>query len=132
MPRRRASGWIGDHPVVAIDLEFMADFTADPLWHVESGSMVDLDDLPLSDETVRAVRAWAGRRDRLAYREIDEPDLPEREWADVDREGETLWLRLREELGGGYRVGRRMSEDGDRFVQWEPGGVLEPHPRLRR
>jgi hypothetical protein len=57
-----------------VRLLFMTDYSADPLWDLETGGMVSLDKLPLPAPLRREVRAWAATVDKLNFAEMDAED----------------------------------------------------------
>ena len=85
-------------------LVLMPDYDADPLWDDESGVMVPLSTLPLSEGLKERLTAWRQRWDDAATRDAlsgeDQP-LDPRHW----REERELWMALRKELEGEYEVG---------------------------
>ncbi len=105
----------------------MPDYDADPLWDDESGVMVSLSTLPISEALKERLTVWTQRWEEIAYREIetgeDQPSDPAHE-----RERRELWMALREELGRGYEVGLTATSPGRDtrvHVIWEPGGEPE-------
>jgi hypothetical protein len=126
------------HERVTIDLLFMSDYSADPVWDPPIECMVNLDELPLTDDTRAAIRGWANRWEDTAWPGMDvdaaeegvipgpvEPvptDLAEA----IERDGRALCQRLRDELGTGWRVGWISFENDERRVQWEPDGPANP------
>lgn len=109
-------------------LLFMPDYYADPFWDLETEGMVDLDTLPLRGPTRGAVRRWAARWERAAWAQLEEAadDIPEDELKALERDGLVVWERVRRELGDDWQVGWASFPDGDRHVQWQPGGPVVP------
>ena len=121
-----------------IDLLFMPDYSADPVWDPASEWMVNLDELPIMEGTRVAIRAWAARWEARAWQELasedaeevaisgsSEPVTPEASEA-IERDGLLLCQRLRNELGDDWRVGPVSLEDNERSVQWETYGPVTP------
>jgi hypothetical protein len=105
--------------------------------------MVRLAELPISEDTRDATRAWARRWEELAWQWMDDYDVqsasrpgraeavPTSAWFDVEQEQEQLCQRLREELGPPWRVALVSFDDDsppdERMrVQWERGGPVTP------
>jgi hypothetical protein len=92
-------------------LKLMPDYQCNPLWEYEEppGDLYanpDPAELPLTEATVRELRAWAAWFD--TFLNMDDPTdsrevLPE-ETAAFDQAGRRLWGVLREELGPGWVV----------------------------
>jgi hypothetical protein len=89
----------------------MCDYTADPVWTADRQYMLDLDQLPLSDNTKAALRAWAQWYDTLLHRDFEWPAEEERAWT---QESRRLWRVVADELGPDYEVGY-YDDDG---VSW--------------
>jgi len=106
----------------------MPDYDADPLWDDESGVMVPLSDLPISESLKQRLIAWRKRWEEINDEAIrtDDFDTPD---ADHRRDEKRLWMALREELGPGYQVGMTATEqqpnDTRVHVIWEPGAEPE-------
>lgn len=117
----------------------MPDYGADPLWDLATEAMVSLDRLSISEQIRALVRGWSARWESLARQDMAADDyeagmtdtpassVPAAAWAELNREGRELWLRLRSELGDGFEVGWCTLEQV-RCVQWEPDGSVEPCP----
>lgn len=108
-------------------LVFFWDYRADPLWDAESAGMVRLEALPLSDETRSVLGEWLTRTTESALAELD-ADAPDRDEQARAAEFESLWKRIREELGAEFLVGTPVAvdTDGERHVRWAPDGPAEP------
>jgi hypothetical protein len=98
-------------------LKFYPDHTADPLWDADKpGFNVNLDSMPLRDDTRKAVRSWSGRwailTDRTIWaRAIEDgmmngtPDPVSRaEWDLAEHEGRELFERIKAELGPDWSI----------------------------
>jgi hypothetical protein len=85
-------------------LRFFPDYFADPLWDAETGAMISLDSLPLSDETRAAVRAWAARWQEDALAEVRDLPTDATVQRGLGREAAALCCRIAQELGPGWRV----------------------------
>lgn len=110
-------------------LLFFPDHSADPIWAVSDGAMIDLEALPLTEPARVAARYWATRWDRMASAEHlheDEPAPTEAEWEQLDRDGRAVWQRLQHELAPEWPLGWVTFSGGSRHVQWEPDGPVEP------
>lgn len=91
------------------------DYRADPLWDYDTGSMVNLDGLPITEGLRRRVRAGAASWERLAERRMHADDveagmLPgpadppsEAEWTAHGAEMERVWYRQHERPPRGRR-----------------------------
>ena len=105
----------------------MADDSADPVWDDESGAMVPLSTLPISDALKQRLTAWRERweelNDAAMFQEQEPPGDPGH-----GREEHDLWMALREELGSEFEVGVAVPSPGRDtrvHVVWEPGGQPE-------
>ena len=109
-------------------LLFMADYSADPLWDLESEAMVALERLPLTEATRASVRAWASRWEAIASSEFDlvAAEVPKEACATLERDGRAVWQQVRRELGDDWQVGWVTFPNGRRHVQWHPKGPTEP------
>ncbi len=135
MDKRRA----GNRDGVPSRLLCYPDYSADPLWTL-SLRMVDLDTLPLSEAVKHEVRSWAAEWERLAWKdlravdvalgEIDGPAEPptESENAENERRGRAACQQLRSALAPDVLVGWASFSRGERWVQWDPDGLVEPWP----
>jgi hypothetical protein len=97
-------------------LRFFPDDMADPLWDADSGGMVDLDYLPLRDDTRKALRSWRDQWVVLVDRSIwaqafaqgmsdRTPDPVSREeWTRAERDGRELFERVKADLGADWSV----------------------------
>ena len=115
------------------------DYRADPLWDYETGSMVDLDRLPIAESLRGRVRSWAADWERLAERQMHADDVeagmlpgpadPPRgaDWAANASEMERVWRLLLDDLGPGWAIAVAVADDdgGRRSVRWSPGGASE-------
>lgn len=113
---------------MAESLLFMPDYEADPIWSLEDGVMIPLEQLPLSEPAQAAARDWARRWDALGYATLEEDDDDTPEWRELEREGRAVWERLRRELVPEYRLGYVIFDGSRRHVQWVPDGPVEPCP----
>ncbi len=97
-------------------LKFFPDDGPDPLWDADTGFMVNLDGLPLREETRCALRSWCRRWALLLDRSIcaeafrcgmsrraTEPVSGE-EWELAERDGLQLFERVKAELGSEWSV----------------------------
>jgi hypothetical protein len=87
-------------------LKMFADYGAEsPLWD-DRGRMIQLDQLPLSDDLRRELAAWARRADWAEWDALNAYAIGQSHEIDPDvrSDGMTLWLRTQEELGPGYLV----------------------------
>jgi hypothetical protein len=97
-------------------LRFFPDYYADPVWAVGGGGMVNLDDLPVSDEARSVARRWNRRWEQLALKQQEaeafvdgmssrrvEP-VADEEWASLESDGRAVWQRLRGELGSEWSL----------------------------
>ncbi len=125
--------------LVARRLLFMPDYDADPLWDLRDESMVNLDELPIPASTRQAIRAWAGRWEKLAWQGMHADDVaagqvegpstpvPAAAWAEVERDSRLLWLELQRALGNACKVGRVVFTDGSTSSRpMEPDGPIKP------
>ena len=97
-----------------------ADYGAEsPLWD-ERGTMVWLDQLPLSEGLRQDLSVWASRADKAQWDEVNEwgrgirqvPEMPENlvegPYVEIDpqirQDGLALWHRVQDELGSSYQV----------------------------
>ena len=119
---------------MGLNLLFMGDYGADPLWDAATEAMVDADQLPLSQSLRDDVREWAraweerarteiGAEDAAFASGVDSSPVPVSDWERLDRDADALCQRLRHELGSGWLVGKVSFHDGARQVQWEAGGT---------
>ena len=105
----------------------MPDYTADPLWDDQSGAMVSLGSLPISDGLRHRLTAWRERWEALneeMWTTDDDSPLPD----DFKSEERELWMTLRDELGSDFQVGLAVqspSEDTRVHVEWQPGARPE-------
>lgn len=109
-------------------LVLMTDYGADPVWENSSGSMVDLDRLPLTDATRMSLRRWAERWERQATAEIGNEREDPATWAWFDDEGRRLWEVTRRELAPhGFVVGYAVTvpEADTVLVEWTAGADPE-------
>jgi hypothetical protein len=120
-----------------VDLIFMTDCGADPIWTADENSMVSLEQLPISSRLKSRIRTWASRWEDFAWEsmryddvvngQIDGPaePVPNGAFEEIDREGRQLCEDLRAELAGRCRVAYATFPDG-RHLQWEAGGPVRP------
>ncbi len=113
------------------------DYRADPLWDYETGSMVDLDRLPIAESVRARVRSWAADWERLSERQMHAEDVaarmlpgpadPPREadWAANASEMERVWRLLIDELGPEWAIAVAEDHGGRRSVRWSPDGAAE-------
>jgi hypothetical protein len=98
-------------------LRFFPDDVADPIWEADSpGVNVNIDYLPLRDDTRNAVRSWCRRWTHLVDRLIwtqafadgmsdKTPDPVSREeWDLAERDGRVLLERVKADLGPDWSV----------------------------
>ncbi len=97
-------------------LKFFPDDGADPLWDADTGFMVNLDGLPLRDDTRVALRSWCRQWAVLLDRSIwaegfrremsqETPEPVSREqWDLAERDGLRLFERVKAELGPEWSV----------------------------
>jgi hypothetical protein len=100
--------------------------------------MVNLDAIPVRQETRRAVREWARRWEHTANRQMSAEDseagvtraaaepVPQHEWDALERDGRAVWIRLCDDLGDEWTVGWTTSTDAGDQVEWSPGAPPEP------
>ena len=94
----------------------------------------------MPDETRQAVREWARRWEQLANQDMVAEDfaagmadipaehVSQEQWDALDHDGRAVWIRLRDDLGEGWMVGRVTSPDAGRQVEWSPGAPPEKLP----
>jgi hypothetical protein len=99
-------------------LLIMADYGADPVWSANGRTAERLEEIPVSEETRSALRAWQARYDELPAIGFAWPP-GDRET--FDRKGRELWGRVAEELGDAWRVGY-FSELEGRALWCGPAG----------
>jgi hypothetical protein len=116
-------------------LKLMPDYQCNPLWEYEESpgglyTNPDPAELPLSEATIRDLRAWAAWFD--TFINLDDPYdsrevLPE-ESAAFDQAGRRLWAMLCRELGPGWVVS--YFHDGKllRPPAAEPGVAADGQP----
>ena len=92
-------------------IKVMADYGCWPLWHDGSSELGDIDpqSLPLSKELTSALIEWAAKLDGA----LDRADPGNTKWpdgffADFNREGHELAVRVRDELGPAYEVKEQL------------------------
>jgi len=100
-------------------LILMPDYHADPVWYWSSGWGASLEDLPISDEIREQLRTWARWYETLMDTGYEWSGPKERDA--FEREGRRLWMALRAELRGHYRVGYFSETDGKRV--WDPANL---------
>ncbi len=107
-------------------LLFFAHYASAPFWDLETGGMVSMDWLPLSEGVRDRTWTWTRRWDEL-HANPEEP--PSGEAAEqLERDGYALWLDLRRELAGEWPLGYVTWPAAGRSVQWEPDGPVELCP----
>lgn len=88
-------------------LRFFPDGSADPLWDADTGGVVNLDCLPLRDETRKDLRSWCkqwadlvdrsiwaqGFKDGMSVRTAD--PVSREEWNRAERDGRELFERAK-------------------------------------
>jgi hypothetical protein len=84
----------------------MADYFADPIWlrtaHGGGSVSINLESLPLRDDLIAKLRAWAARFDALQHSDYEWPDDATRvSWTE---EGHRLTDLVRDELGPDFDV----------------------------
>ena len=108
-------------------LVLMADYHADPLWDADSGGMVSLSTLPISDSLKQRLTAWRENWEVINDAAMQTDDFDSDDPAH-ERETHGLWIALRGELGDGFQVGLPVPPPGPDtrlHVIWEPGGQPE-------
>ncbi|GET42911.1 hypothetical protein [Microseira wollei] len=89
-------------------IKLMADYGCYPLWWVEDEKVGALSpsELPLSQETIKQLKAWASIYDDTLNQDYP-PDsglASEQEAEDFERQGVSLWQQLCQELAPDYEV----------------------------
>ncbi|MDB5310877.1 MAG: hypothetical protein JWO38_5079 [Gemmataceae bacterium] len=104
-------------------LKLMADYHCNPLWGYSDPpddlyANPDPADLPLSEATVRELRAWAAWYDTFIHMAdpYDSREVLPEESAAFNQVGRRLWAAVRLELGSGW------------VVNYFEGGKLVPPP----
>jgi len=89
-------------------IRLMAEYDTDALWSLDPASLgpIDPSSLPVSEETIERIRGWAKQYDEQLNREDPREShfFNEERAADFDREGLSLWIRLRSELPRDWTV----------------------------
>jgi hypothetical protein len=88
-------------------LRLAGDYAAEsPLWSSVDGRMVDLEELPIGNETRSLLAAWARRWEQLAAPGVltDEPEPDDAARERLMAEAEALRERLQAELGPPWSV----------------------------
>jgi hypothetical protein len=97
-------------------LKFFPADGADPLWNADTGFRVNLDGLPLRDDTRVALRSWCSRWAILLDRSISAEavwcgtshktpqPISREQWELAEREGLQLFERVQAELGPEWSV----------------------------
>jgi hypothetical protein len=89
-------------------IKLMADYQCWPLWWTDNDAPGNIDPstLPLTPVTVARLNQWAAQFDkRLNWNEPNAtPPLTSDEVDAFEREGVSLWLKLRDELHPDYSV----------------------------
>jgi hypothetical protein len=100
----------------------MTDYTSSSVWW-ETGGMVGLDDLPLTDATKSALEAWSNQMFVALNASTGHgPPIDEDEHQSyMDAEGARLLRIVRAELGDAYEVGQAKFQDGRKRIDWGPG-----------
>jgi len=103
-----------------IELELAHDWGCLPLWWNGGGpefvGPADPEDFPISEALWAEIMRWNDRLEATS----DFPDPREwgfrsaHEWQSWDQDGQALWLKLREELGPGYRIEYHTYRHGTR------------------
>ncbi len=87
-------------------IKLMAEYNYSPLWDIEEVDNIELDQLPLSVETVERLLHWAKAYDQIMN--WDDPAssgfASEQEREAFEREGIALWRQLQQELAPEYQV----------------------------
>jgi hypothetical protein len=95
----------------------MCDYFTDPVWWHPSGSGGNLDEVPITEETRAALRAWAESYDTLADNGFEWRSAEAKEA--FEREGHRLWGLVQAELGSDWEVGFFDERRG--HVLWRRG-----------
>lgn len=87
------------------DLKMEADVGADPIWCVECGCNLNLEDTPLSNELKKELIDWASMYGKWIDWNSDEIISNGIQMEEEhNRQGEILTEQTKQELGGKYRI----------------------------
>ncbi|MGE6753800.1 hypothetical protein ACQKFO_10145 [Rossellomorea sp. NPDC071047] len=87
------------------DLKMEADVGADPIWCMECGCNLDLEDIPLSNDLKKELIDWASKYGKWIDWDSDKiiPNGIQME-EEHNRQGEILTESAEQELGGKYGI----------------------------
>lgn len=89
-------------------IKLMADYDCSPLWWAGDGkvSPIELDEIPLSENTIERLKLWATAYNRKLNREdpANSPGFTSEEQSAFECEGVSLLDRLQRELAPNYEV----------------------------
>jgi hypothetical protein len=107
----------------------MTDYESSSLWW-DDGGMVELDTLPLTAETKKALEDWSGQMYRWLNAHVGEDPAFDQDVydAEMDAEGQRLLQELRRQLPREYEVGMGRFVDGRKHIEWETETTVGPPP----
>jgi hypothetical protein len=100
-----------------LDINIEDDVAADPLWCIHCGCNLDIEAMPISNKVKRELIKWASEYGSWIDWDLDEilPRGIDME-TEHNRQGEILFERLKQELGGRYNFKYTSSTMGRRYA----------------